>query len=149
MRRRDVLSYAAAGLTAAASGPAFAGSLDRYRWNRRLVVVFAPLKTHPNLVVQRQRLKAAAAGLEEREITVIEAVQNTAYLDGRPTFELDARTLRAEHGVSVVEFAVLLIGKDGGEKLRRDAPVTADTLFDTIDAMPMRQQEMRQKGQKA
>ncbi|MEM7620524.1 MAG: DUF4174 domain-containing protein [Pseudomonadota bacterium] len=38
----------------------------------------------------------------------------------------------------------MLLGKDGGEKLRKARRVTADELFALIDAMPMRQQEMRE-----
>jgi len=148
MRRRDLLAWAGTGLVTATAGPALASSLDGFRWERRLLLVFAPIRTHPNLIVQRQRLSADRAGLRDRDLTVIEAVQNVAFIDNRPTFEVDARTLRAEFGISTVQFAVVLIGKDGGEKLRRDDPVTLDELFATIDAMPMRQQEMRQDGQK-
>jgi hypothetical protein len=39
---------------------------------------------------------------------------------------------------------VILVGKDGTEKRRNAAPVTARSIFDTIDAMPMRQREMRE-----
>jgi hypothetical protein len=41
------------------------------------------------------------------------------------------------------DFTVILIGKDGGEKLRSRQPISLDTLRSTIDAMPMRQEEMR------
>ena len=40
-------------------------------------------------------------------------------------------------------FVLILIGKDGGEKMRKEQPIQAATLFSTIDAMPMRQAEMR------
>jgi hypothetical protein len=40
-------------------------------------------------------------------------------------------------------FSAVLIGKDGGVKLRQTKPITSALLFATIDAMPMRQQEMR------
>lgn len=149
MRRRELLALVAAGLAAGAPRPVSAGALDRYRWDRRLVLVFAPLKTFPGLIVQRRRLSAAANGLAERDMTVVEAVQSTVLIDGQPSFEIRAETLRAEFGVSTVEFAVVLIGKDGGEKLRRDAAVTADELFATVDSMPMRQREMREREQKA
>ncbi len=43
------------------------------------------------------------------------------------------------------DFTVILIGKDGGEKLRSHQPVSLDILRSTIDAMPMRQEEMRSK----
>jgi len=42
-------------------------------------------------------------------------------------------------------FRVVLVGKDGTEKRRDAEPVAARSLFDTIDAMPMRQREMREQ----
>jgi len=42
-------------------------------------------------------------------------------------------------------FAVILIGKDGTKKLRQSSPLETDTLFSVIDAMPMRQREMRKE----
>jgi len=42
-------------------------------------------------------------------------------------------------------FQVLLIGKDGGVKLRSSGPVSMKDLFGLIDSMPMRQQEMDSK----
>jgi hypothetical protein len=40
------------------------------------------------------------------------------------------------------------VGKDGGIKLRRSAQIELKDIFDLIDAMPMRQEEICQKGQK-
>jgi hypothetical protein len=37
----------------------------------------------------------------------------------------------------------VLLGKDGGEKLRSRTPVTMERLNTLIDAMPMRQQEVQ------
>jgi hypothetical protein len=135
-------------MLALAAQPAQAAPLDKYRWKRRLLLVFAPVKPHPNLIVQRTRLKAAGDGLKDREVTVIEVVQDTVFIGGTPTIELNAKALRKKFNASIIEFTVVLIGKDGEEKLRRDEAIHAEDLFRTIDAMPMRQQEMRQRGQK-
>ena len=45
-------------------------------------------------------------------------------------------------------FEVILVGLDGGIKLRQDQPVTTDKLFNLIDSMPMRQREMRQQNKR-
>jgi hypothetical protein len=37
------------------------------------------------------------------------------------------------------------IGKDGGDKLTSASPLDAARLFATIDAMPMRREEMRRR----
>jgi hypothetical protein len=42
-------------------------------------------------------------------------------------------------------FAVHLVGKDGGVKLRREA-FDLDELWSAIDAMPMRREEQRRRG---
>lgn len=152
MRRRELLTLAASGVLAsgvlgATTAAAQSSLRDKYRWKRRLVLVFAPVRPHPNLAVQRERLKAAADGLADRDMTVIEIVQDTVFLNGKLTLELNAKALRQEFDISIVEFSVILIGKDGGEKLRRDEPLSVERLFEVVDAMPMRQQEMRQRGQ--
>ncbi len=41
-------------------------------------------------------------------------------------------------------FEFILVGKDGGEKLRADTVVGMQQLFSVIDAMPMRKDEMKQ-----
>ncbi|MFO7687606.1 MAG: DUF4174 domain-containing protein [Desulfobacterales bacterium] len=40
------------------------------------------------------------------------------------------------------------MGKDGGIKLKRNDQVRLEEIFQLIDSMPMRQDEMRQKGRK-
>ena len=44
------------------------------------------------------------------------------------------------------DFVVILIGKDGGEKLRSRHPLRVESLTKGIDAMPMRQDEMRSRS---
>lgn len=58
-----------------------------------------------------------------------------------------ARSLREEFGVSQGEFRVILIGKDGGIKLKRQSQTRLEDIFSLIDAMPMRREEMRQKSE--
>ena len=48
--------------------------------------------------------------------------------------------------LSGAAFTVLLIGKDGGEKLRSHEIVSPETLCQLIDSMPMRQEEMREEA---
>ena len=43
-------------------------------------------------------------------------------------------------------FALVLIGRDGGEKFRSYKLVSAKVIFDILDAMPMRKQEIKSNG---
>jgi hypothetical protein len=64
-------------------------------------------------------------------------------MEPQPLTEAAALRLYDHFGVPADAFRVVLVGKDGTEKRRDAEPVTARSIFDTIDAMPMRQREMR------
>ncbi|WP_370313271.1 DUF4174 domain-containing protein [Sagittula sp.] len=103
--------------------------LEAYRWSVRPVLVFAPGSDDVKYTEQIALLRAAEAGLAERDIVVL--------TDTAPD---EKGRLRA--ALAVDGFEVLLVGKDGGVKLRQETPLSVDDLFATIDAMPMRQREM-------
>jgi hypothetical protein len=67
--------------------------------------------------------------------------------DPQPLAEAAVRRLRERFDVAPDVFRVVLVGKDGTEKRRDAEPVTARSIFDTIDAMPMRQREMRESSE--
>ena len=93
---------------------------------RQMVIV--PILLHGG----DERTAAAEAetiGLPERAVVRLEAGE-------------DAAARRRFH-VGQDNFTVILIGKDGGEKLRSQTPVTMERLMKVIDAMPMRQKEVR------
>ncbi len=100
--------------------------------HRIVVVVGQP--GDPRTTKQHALLSHDAAAMRERDVIVQDITPETARRD-RP--ELDVRSHAA--------FEVLLIGKDGGVKLRRDTPIAASKIIALIDAMPMRQEEMRRR----
>lgn len=109
-----------------------ADPLESARWQRRLLVVVAD-EGHPMLLEQRRIVADNRTGFAERELFLVEGV------GGSPR----ARSLRDRFGVGPSGFRAVLVGKDGGPKLTADEPLGAAKLFATIDAMPMRQEEMR------
>lgn len=111
-----------------------AQDLDTYRWKNRLVLVFAPDALHPDRVSQHDLFQNHTAGLADRDVKVL-------WLSPKTNAALYTR-----YGIGQEEFAVILIGKDGGEKHRWGRPVSAEIVYGLIDAMPMRQAEVnRQK----
>ncbi|MFC3692439.1 DUF4174 domain-containing protein [Chenggangzhangella methanolivorans] len=136
---------AAAALVAAFAAPAFAAGLDAYLWKSRPVIVFAPERDQPEAADQLKRLAAARATLEDRDmpVFVVTRRQVSPLSGGRAPATLNAQDLRKTYGVADDAFAVVLVGKDGGEKLRSAEPVEAARLTDLVDTMPMRQGEAR------
>ncbi len=119
-------------------------SADPYRWSYRPVFVFAPSPSHPALQRQDAINKRAEAAFRERDIVVVNVIGQGVSAALGPPPGVDAGQLRKRFGVGEDDFAFILVGKDGGIKLRSDSPVPAARLSGVIDAMPMRRREMRE-----
>ena len=118
-------------------------SLDRYQWQNRLIVLAAPSADDSRYAEQLRFLTGQERALNERDLIIIRLLSEGESRAGDTTLNrADAASLRK--GLELPEsFQFLLIGKDGGVKHRSDQPVSAADLYSQIDAMPMRQREMR------
>ena len=118
-----------------------------YQWQNRVLLIFAPDVEHTNLLEQREHLSGMGAGLNARDLVVWQVVyQGAASVNNQVDANLTSQSFYDYFAVKDQEFTVILLGKDGTEKLRRTQPVTSQGLFSIIDAMPMRQREMRERG---
>jgi hypothetical protein len=117
-------------------------ALAGYRWENRVLLVFAP-DVHSTLYLrQEEMLLDAKPGLNERDVVVISVLEDIVSTRERPAAPVSADDLRDAYDVVPHDFRVVLIGRDGGVKLRQDEPILAADLFALIDSMPMRKQEM-------
>jgi hypothetical protein len=89
--------------------------------SHRTLYAYAPTASDPALLRQRSLLAPAHASMVERDLILTEIIGK------RPHFE------------------AVLVGKDGGEKFHSSVPLTPDRLFEIIDALPMRREEMHQR----
>ena len=108
------------------------GSISSMKWEKRVLVVSAADPSDAMLDAQRRILAEWKAGAGERDLVVVEL------LGDKVTDATDsAASIRQRYGLPKTGFAVVLIGKDGGAKLREPRPISASVLEETIDAMPM------------
>jgi hypothetical protein len=120
--------------------------LSSHRWQHRVLLVFAPSADHPQLQDQQAQAEAAAAGYADRDLRSYQlSPTGGTRPDGEPLSAAEASAFYDRYQVAAEDFVVMLIGKDGGEKRRRHEVLTTQQLFETIDAMPMRQREMRER----
>jgi hypothetical protein len=131
---------------------AFAGdgntmfNLDSYKWKNRLLLVFAPSEESAAYKKQMQLIEGKKAGFDDRDLLVVKLLaEGTSRLGSQPIDEATATQLRSRFKVGQEEFRVILVGKDGTEKRRDSVSVEPKVIFNEIDAMPMRQEEMRSK----
>ncbi|MDR5591540.1 DUF4174 domain-containing protein [Christiangramia sediminicola] len=117
--------------------------LKEYQWENRLVVVFST--NHTNEIVQQQLeiFKKNKKDFEERKLIMIQAVpgkHKEIFPENSDWKKSDVYNSKKE---TDSEFEVILLGLDGGVKLRQSELLQTKKLFGLIDSMPMRRAEMR------
>lgn len=133
---------ATAPILAVASADA-ADAMSAYRWKQRPLIVFASSASEPRLSEQKRIVATSRSAFAERDMVIVYVVGEKVSTEFGASPGKSAEALRAQYGVSRDGFKVVLVGKDGGTKLSSAQPMSYATLFGTIDAMPMRRDEMR------
>lgn len=116
-----------------------------FAWEARPLLIFTPSLDDNRLTTQMRHLEDDAEALRDRDMRVIVTGPESVEIDGQAS-DLSAPAMRDRYGVAADDFAVLLIGKDTGVKLRSDDPVSMNDIYALIDSMPMRRREMREGG---
>ena len=112
------------------------------RPNRRPLLLVAPADSDPRLVETMRRIEASRCDFVDRDVVLGRIVtEGTSTLDGHVVDTNQARRLRSEFGIGADSFSVVLIGKDGGEKLRIADVPDLQAIYAVIDGMPMRARE--------
>ncbi|UWR21520.1 DUF4174 domain-containing protein [Sulfitobacter sp. S190] len=107
-------------------------NLSEFKWKNRPVIVFADSPDDPAFIEQMSLIEARAEALAERDVVVI--------IDTDPEARGDIRLRMRPRG-----FMLTLVGKDGGVKLRKPFPWDVREITRSIDKMPMRQREIRDR----
>lgn len=102
-----------------------------FQWRNRPVIVFADSINDPRFSEQLALLAQRPDALAQRDVVVI--------TDTDPAAKTALRQKLRPRG-----FMLVLIGKDGGVKLRKPFPWDVRELTRVIDKMPMRQREIRE-----
>jgi hypothetical protein len=142
-------TLAAAGALLAALLPAATAQvagLEPYEWENRVLIIFEDAGAKQSWA-QESLVMVGDKHFKERDMVVLRISDKVEPLVGEAAPGIDARALRRDLGVGDTAFRAVLIGKDGGVKLKSSSPICAATLFNTVDAMPMRRREMT--GQRA
>ena len=122
--------------------------LSQFKWKNRLLFLFGEDASDPLFKNLQSQIVAQKAEVDDRDLIVFEVPakglgrMNTSILDRK-----EADSIRNHFAITGDEFSLILVGKDGGIKLKRMDQVDLREVFELIDSMPMRQNEMRQKKQ--
>ncbi|MFN6480665.1 DUF4174 domain-containing protein [Nostoc sp. DedQUE07] len=121
-------------------------NLSSQKWQNRVLLLFAPSVDNHNYQQQMQLFNQQQNDFKDRDLVLVQVLAtDKSYANGQLIDESFAANLRNRFGVNKENFRVILIGKDGGVKRQETTPVQAIAIFEQIDAMPMRQQEMQER----
>lgn len=108
-------------------------NLNEFLWIKRPLVVFADTPADPRYAQQMEYISQRLDDLAARDVVVL--------TDTDPAAGSDLRKKFRPRG-----FMLVLTGKDGTIYLRKPFPWDVREISRTIDKLPTRQQEMRERG---
>lgn len=112
--------------------PAGESELSEFLWKKRPVMVFADSPDDPAFIAQMEMLRAGTQELSARDVIVL--------TDTDPDARNPLRLTMRPRG-----FMLVLVGKDGGNRLRKPFPWDVREITRSIDKMPMRKREIREQ----
>lgn len=123
-----------------------AQDLKDYQWkNRILVLSDKSIDTEP-LQSQLRGFTADNEALTDRNLIIFLLTEDIVYHSNGELSEINAERLRKHLGISYDFRGTVLVGKDGGVKMKEGFQVSPETVFTLIDGMPMRRAEIRKSG---
>ena len=103
--------------------------LNQYLWKNRIILTFADDQDHPDLIRLKVEMKENECEVLNRDLLHFHFSN-----EGKPGNQTTTNDQ---------SFRILLIGKDGGIKYESNRSVSLIHLFELIDSMSMRQDEMQ------
>ncbi len=119
-----------------------------YRWKNRLIVVFAEKEEAKIWKNTQSQFEKLSKEIKDRDMKLIGIFPDRILNQKGANIgtEKEAVELRKRFRVSGSGSFLLLIGKDGQEKYRTRTEISLEeVIFPRVDAMPMRQAEIRRR----
>jgi len=120
--------------------------LNTYQWKNRLLLLFASSEEDQAYLTLKKEIDRQAMEVKDRDLLISYVLERGESRIGQERLSPDQALFLKKHlSVPSGRFTIILIGKDGAEKIRQESPVDLKEIFAIIDAMPMREQEMKKK----
>lgn len=107
------------------------------------MLLFAPADNDPRLAETLSRIETTRCEFIDRDmVTGLVVAEGQSSLDGEVISVGESQRLREQFAIGKNAFSAVLIGKDGGEKLRISEVPDLRRIYAVIDGMPMRGSEL-------
>lgn len=124
--------------------------LKQHQWKHRVLIIQTSEESSEKYQNQLQEFADSEKTLKDRKIVIYQIVgekyKMTNYAhEKRDNSWQNAKALAIDELEESDAFRVMLIGLDGGIKMKKTSVLKKQELFGKIDSMPMRMQELRNR----
>lgn len=117
-------------------GKGYAQNLSDYQWKNRVLILSEATEEKTLSNTEFTKVTTQMVACDERDVIVL-------FLKNSALKTPDGQKISYKTSLPTEFNGYLLIGKDGGIKMKEDYPLDLEKVFDRIDGMPMRRAEMR------
>jgi hypothetical protein len=119
-----------------------AQDLKKYQWKNRIILLKDIRFDSDKLQDQLDLLHVNTEKLEARDLLIFIVTDESVFDNSKIKTKLNSSSIIKKYGLADFN-GLVLVGKDGGVKLKESFIVNPKTIYNLIDSMPMRQAEMR------
>lgn len=120
-----------------------AQNLKDYQWKNRILLLFDESRKSSALKSQLEKFSKVREEMVERDLILFIVAGKGIFAQNDHLQDMPLQDAYDTAHVSKKFKGIVLIGKDGGAKLKKDFEIDPQLVFDLIDGMPMRKAEMR------
>lgn len=120
-------------------------NIASHQWENRVLLVLTDDTDTTTFQNQIKEFQAHENGLTDRKLIVYQIKKHSYTVGLKDEAWQDSSKLYKTYKTAKGPFEIILIGLDGGIKLRQSHRLNCEELFKTIDVMPMRKEELRDK----
>lgn len=126
----------------------FGQDFEKHKWKNRIVLLITTDINSDDYNRQIAIFKSKNKELKERKIIVYKIIPEYYQLkhSNSNEFIIQNDKILEKYNKTDAVFQIVLIGLDGGVKLRENDYLSPEKLFAIIDGMPMRKSEIRNKN---
>ena len=122
-------------------------NLKNFEWKNRVLIIGGDSSKFKS---QLDQINLESNEFTDRDLVIILIEEDNSRIsyDGLKTIktiDYDS-TLNLRNKYNFKEFKLILIGKDGGEKYNSKKLVSINVIYELIDGMPMRKQEIKERN---
>lgn len=113
--------------------------ISDFKWKNRVLLLVADNLNHKNLNKQLEVFKQTTNAFKERDVILFMITPKSSYNSDKTPVNLEGIDTYQKNNFE----GVILLGKDGGIKLKKPFVVPTKSILDLIDSMPMRRGEIK------